>query len=82
MKATLDVKLKALNDLMDEYNPKEEDQDEDKTAIDDLEEKIMAKLEEKLKGVVQGTKEDPEDPEEPEKPEETKEKENEENGNN
>lgn len=82
MKATLDVKLKALNDLMDEYNPKEEDQDEDKTAIDELEEKIMAKLEEKLKGVVQGPKEDPEETEKTEETEESKEKENEENGNN
>lgn len=78
MKATLDVKLKALNDLMDEYNPKEEDQDEDKTAIDELEEKIMLKLEEKLKDVT--IKEAPK--EETEKTEETEEKENEENGNN
>lgn len=78
MKATLDVKLKALNDLMDEYNPKEEDQDEDKTAIDELEEKIMSKLEEKLKGVT--IKEAPK--EETEEPEETEEKENEENGDN
>ncbi len=80
MKATLDVKLKALNNLMDEYNPKEEDQDEDKTAIDELEEKIMAKLEEKLKGVTikEAPKEETKEPEETEKTEEG----DEENGNN
>ena len=78
MKATLDVKLKALNDLMDEFKPKEEDHDEDKTAIDELEEKIMLKLEEKLKDVT--IKETPK--EETEETEETEEKENEENGNN